>query len=220
MTCAKGITSGYIPLGAVIVSPRVADPFWQPGTEHVFRHGYTYSGHATACAVALANLDVIEREGLVERVAKLEPVLEATLRPLESHPLVAEVRAGLGLLGAVVELAGWARSPPRWSTIQARGVLTVAARVASRSDLGSPFVVTEDESRRPAGQVLLERPDAAAWTRNDQHALLVERRAAVKSRWVAAASSGVAQWKGWCIPSRPWPSSSQNAAHICSTASR
>ena len=100
MTCAKGITSGYLPLGAVIVSP------WSGNrsgvrVRGVFRHGYTYSGHAAASAAALANLDIIEGEALLERVAELEPVLEATLRPLESHPLVAEVRAGLGLLGAV-----------------------------------------------------------------------------------------------------------------------
>ena len=104
MTFAKGITSGYIPLGAVIASPRVAEPFWRTGTTHVFRHGYTYSGHATACAVAMANLDVIEREGLVERVAQLEPVLADDAAAARDHPLVAEVRTGVGLLGAV-ELA-------------------------------------------------------------------------------------------------------------------
>ncbi|HEY6030632.1 MAG TPA: aminotransferase class III-fold pyridoxal phosphate-dependent enzyme, partial [Gaiellaceae bacterium] len=70
LTCAKGITSGYLPLGALVVSPRVAEPFFRGGV--MWRHGYTYSGHATACAAALANLDVIEREGLVKRAAGLE----------------------------------------------------------------------------------------------------------------------------------------------------
>ena len=75
ITVAKGITSGYIPLGGVIAAPRVAEPFWSEGTTNMFRHGFTYAGHATACAVGLANLDVIEREGLVQRVRDLEPKL-------------------------------------------------------------------------------------------------------------------------------------------------
>ena len=71
VTTAKGLTSGYIPLGAVIVGERVAEPFFREGATEVFRHGYTYSGHPTACAVGLANLDIIEREGLIERVRAL-----------------------------------------------------------------------------------------------------------------------------------------------------
>jgi adenosylmethionine-8-amino-7-oxononanoate aminotransferase len=101
MLTAKGITSGYQPLGAAIVGEQIWEPFWQPDTELIFHHGITYSGHATACAVAMANLDVIAREGLVERVASLEGPLAEALRPLESHELVKEVRAGVGLLGAV-----------------------------------------------------------------------------------------------------------------------
>ncbi len=104
ITVAKGITSGYIPLGGVIASPRVAEPFWADGTPNMFRHGFTYAGHATSCAVGLANLDVIEKEGLVARVHELEPVLANALQPLTDHPAVADVRAGIGLLGAV-ELA-------------------------------------------------------------------------------------------------------------------
>src|SRR5580692_6722132 len=74
ITCAKGLTSGYAPLGAVLVGPRVAEPFWRPGTAEVFRHGYTYQSHPTACAVGLANLDLLEREQLIGRVAELESV--------------------------------------------------------------------------------------------------------------------------------------------------
>src|SRR5207302_4122720 len=97
---AKGLTSGYAPLGAVIAGPRVAAPFWEEGSGRVFRHGYTYSGHAASCAVALANLEILEREDLVARVRSLETVLASALKPLADHPLVAEVR-GVGLLGAV-----------------------------------------------------------------------------------------------------------------------
>src|SRR5581483_4599229 len=159
MTCAKGITSGYVPLGAVIASARVAEPFWTVGTEHVFRHGYTYSGHSTACAVALANIEVIERERLVERVRDLEPVLEAALRPLETHPLVAEVRAGLGLLGAV-ELSDSAKVAQVVEEARARGVLLRGLRGVALQ-ISPPFVITEDEIATLA-RVIGESLDAVA----------------------------------------------------------
>ena len=94
MTCAKGLTSGYVPMGAVVVSDRVKQPFWEDGSSEMFRHGYTYGGHPGAAAAGLANLEIIEREGLVERVRELEPVLaEAYQERFTGHPLVAEVRA-------------------------------------------------------------------------------------------------------------------------------
>jgi putrescine---pyruvate transaminase len=99
---AKGVTSGYLPLGGVIVGRRVQEPFWT-GEGIFFRHGYTYSGHAAACAAGLANLDILEREDLVARVAELEPILAEKVHSLAGHPLVGETRA-IGLLGAV-ELA-------------------------------------------------------------------------------------------------------------------
>jgi putrescine---pyruvate transaminase len=95
-TFAKGVTSGYVPLGGVVVGPRVQEPFWR-GDAGLFRHGYTYSGHATACAVGLANLEIIEREGLVQRVKELEPVFIEKLRSIDG---AVEVR-GAGLVGAV-----------------------------------------------------------------------------------------------------------------------
>jgi adenosylmethionine-8-amino-7-oxononanoate aminotransferase len=95
-----GITCVYLPLGAVIAAPRVWEPFWRPGAG-LFRHGYTYSGHATVSAAALANLDVMQREGLLDRAASLEGELAVALAPLEKHPSVAEVRSGTGVLAAV-----------------------------------------------------------------------------------------------------------------------
>ncbi len=100
VTFAKGVTSGYLPLGGVIVGGRVREPFWSPGAG-VWRHGYTYSGHATATAAAHANLNVMERESLPQRARGLEATLAAALEPLASHGLVADVRAGLGALAAV-----------------------------------------------------------------------------------------------------------------------
>ena len=129
ITTAKGLSSGYAPIGAVIASARVAEPFWRPGSAEVFRHGYTYSAHPTACAVASANLDLIEREQLVARVARLEPVLARALAPLAGHDLVGEVRAGTGLLAAV-EIAEAARrtdpgiGPRLVAEIRERGVIT------------------------------------------------------------------------------------------------
>jgi adenosylmethionine-8-amino-7-oxononanoate aminotransferase len=101
ITFAKGVTSGYMPLGGVLVGERVRSPFWdEPVAGAVFRHGYTYSGHSGAAAGAMANLDIIEREGLVERVATLEPVLDRSVRRLEGAPLVGEIRT-VGLTAAV-----------------------------------------------------------------------------------------------------------------------
>jgi adenosylmethionine-8-amino-7-oxononanoate aminotransferase len=97
---AKGVTSGYLPLGGVIASPEIAEPFWrEPG--RTFAHGATYSGHAACCAAALANLDLLARDDLVYRARSLEHTFHDRLATLERHPLVGEVRGGLGLMAAV-----------------------------------------------------------------------------------------------------------------------
>jgi len=100
LTCAKGITSGYLPMGAVLVAPEVAEVFWAKGAG-MFRHGYTYSGHATVAAAAMANLDIIEREGLCARALGLENELAVALAPLADLDAVQEVRSGTGVLAAV-----------------------------------------------------------------------------------------------------------------------
>jgi adenosylmethionine-8-amino-7-oxononanoate aminotransferase len=100
ITFAKGVTSGYAPLGGVIASPRVAEPFWT-GEGAMWRHGYTYSGHSASCTAALANLDIIEREGLLARALQLETDLTEALAPLASHPAVDHVRGGVGVMAAV-----------------------------------------------------------------------------------------------------------------------
>jgi putrescine---pyruvate transaminase len=100
LTFAKGVTSGYVPLGGVLVGRRVADALLAGGGE--FAHGYTYSGHPVACAVALANLGVIDREGLLDYVrSDLEPYFRAGWAELGSrHAIVGEARS-LGLMGAL-----------------------------------------------------------------------------------------------------------------------
>jgi putrescine aminotransferase len=99
MTTAKGITSGYIPLSALLVNDRVADVLINDVGE--FYHGFTYSGHPVACAVALANLDIIENENLVQRSHDLGILLRQKLNDaIGDHPMVGEIR-GVGLIGAI-----------------------------------------------------------------------------------------------------------------------
>ncbi len=154
ITTAKGLSSGYLPIGAVVASRRVAEPFWREGSQEVFRHGYTYSGHPAAAAVALANLDVIEREGLVQRVAALEPLLAGAVAPLAGHELVSEVRAGTGLLAAV-EIAPEARAADPGIgqrlvlAVRRQGVITRLLRGIALQ-VSPPFVITEAEIGRIA----------------------------------------------------------------------
>jgi adenosylmethionine-8-amino-7-oxononanoate aminotransferase len=102
ITTAKGITSGTLPLGALIVAPHVAEVFWTG--EHGapwLRHGQTYAGHPTACAAANTVLDIYDSEDLIPRGRELEQPLAQALAPLADSPIVEEVRAGLGFLAAV-----------------------------------------------------------------------------------------------------------------------
>ncbi len=99
MTFAKGVTSGYIPLGGVMVGSRVAKVLIEQGGE--FNHGYTYSGHPVACAVGLANVRLIRDQHLVERVREdVGPYLAEAYRLLADHPLVGEAQT-CGLMGAL-----------------------------------------------------------------------------------------------------------------------
>jgi adenosylmethionine-8-amino-7-oxononanoate aminotransferase len=97
---AKGVTSGYLPLGGIILSERVHTALEEAPMDERYMHAATYSGHPTCCAVGLANIDVIEREGLVERSAAMGRKLLAGLETLRSLPVVGDVR-GLGMLAAV-----------------------------------------------------------------------------------------------------------------------
>ncbi len=98
---AKGVTSGYLPAGGVIAAPRVWAPFYAAGAP-LFRHGYTYSGHPTVAAAALANLDLMEREHLSQRALEWESKLVEGLDSMMDHPLVGGHRSGVGFLGALV----------------------------------------------------------------------------------------------------------------------
>ncbi|SDY67255.1 aspartate aminotransferase family protein [Pseudomonas sp. NFIX28] len=98
MTIAKGLTSGYIPMGGLVVRDEVVAVLNEGGD---FNHGFTYSGHPVAAAVALENIRILRDEKIIERVkAETAPYLQKRLRELNDHPLVGEVR-GVGLLGAI-----------------------------------------------------------------------------------------------------------------------
>ena len=99
ITFAKGITSGYLPLSGIGIGKKISDVMINQGGE--FYHGYTYSGHPVACAVAVENIRIIKEEGMIENVKKnIAPYLQKRMREFENHPLVGEVR-GEGLLAGV-----------------------------------------------------------------------------------------------------------------------
>jgi adenosylmethionine-8-amino-7-oxononanoate aminotransferase len=143
---AKGVTSGYQPLGGVVVSGRVAEPFWdRPG--QVFKHGQTYSGHPVACAAALATIGVLERDGLLERARQTEETLAQVLKGLADHPLVDHVRAGTGVLGALELDARQVAARPDlpavlFAAIRERGVLV--RPMGSSLGFSPPLTVTDE----------------------------------------------------------------------------
>ncbi len=152
---AKGVTSGYLPLGGVVISGRVAEPFWEHGGT-IFRHGPTYSAHPTCCAAAMANLDILEREGLIERGRELEGDLADALGTLGGHELVGEIRAGTGLLGAVAfapeRLAAHPDLPARtFAAAKAHGVLV--RPLADGVAISPALVITPEEIAAAAGAI-------------------------------------------------------------------
>ncbi|MFI7665407.1 aspartate aminotransferase family protein [Nocardia sp. NPDC049526] len=141
MTTAKGLTSGYVPMGAVFIAPHIAAPFFRGGVW--WRHGYTYGGHAGAAAAALANLAIVEREGLLDEAKRLESTLHAKLAPLAEHPRVAEVRSGLGAVAAI-QLADPSEGLPFVKTLREHGISGRAAGQGAMQ-ISPSFVMTDDQ---------------------------------------------------------------------------
>ncbi|WP_439593454.1 aminotransferase [Microbacterium sp.] len=163
MTVAKGITSAYVPLSAVLVSGKVWEVLIEGSAKYgSFGHGYTYSAHPLAAAAAMKNLDIIERDGLVAQVAENGALLHRMLHEaFADHPNVAEIR-GRGLMAAVEFVDS--REPLRAFAPQgafaaavtrgalAEGVITRALPAADTVSFSPPFVTTPDElSRMVAG---------------------------------------------------------------------
>lgn len=151
ITLAKGLSSGYQPISALMISDPIADKLRD--AEGGLAHGFTYSGHPVAAAVALENLNILKREKLVERVAQdIGPYFQSALARLADHPLVGEVRS-LGLLGAVELIQDKARhilfDPPGVvaavcrENLRERGIIVRAVRDTLL--IAPPFVVTHDQ---------------------------------------------------------------------------
>ena len=163
---AKGITSGYMPLGGVIVGERVADPFWNR-SGIMFRHGQTFSGHAACCAAGLANMDIMEREGILTRGRDLEEVLlQALISELGDHPLVGDIRGGVGLLAAVEVKQSVIDANPTTMSEVYRGCRDVG-RIVTRPllkaiALSPPLTITEAEIKELAAGLRAGYDAAAA----------------------------------------------------------
>jgi len=149
MAMAKGINSGYVPLGATLLNERVASAFEQPGVPAALMHGYTYSGHALACAAANANLDIVANEDLAGNAARVGALLNARLPEFMRYPHVGDVR-GLGLMSAlelVADRSGKAPlmvAPPYVQTLvgAARSEGAIIRVQGNRLILSPPLVFT------------------------------------------------------------------------------
>lgn len=170
ITFAKGVSSGYVPLGGVIVSDELwdelRDPSHRPG---VLMHGFTHSGHPVACAVGLANIEAIEREDLIARVDEMSRALAAMVAPLRDHPEVGEVRQSGLMVG--IELVADKETRERWPTETARG-RRAATEARQRGlltrgllddilCLTPPFTISEEMLRRSV-EILGDSIDATA----------------------------------------------------------
>jgi adenosylmethionine-8-amino-7-oxononanoate aminotransferase len=145
---AKGLTSGYVPMGAVLIGDRVMELL--DGAR--FSHGFTYNGHPTGAAVALRNLDIIEREGLLSRAVEQGDRLLSALREAEGLPAVAEVR-GVGLM-AGVELAEPADGAELAARIRDRGAIVRAT--GQKLVLSPPLVIEAEQVDRLAEIIVSE----------------------------------------------------------------
>lgn len=151
VTMAKGITSGYAPLGGILVAPRVWEPFFTRGAKSpVYRHGTTYSGHATACAIAMKNLDILEEENLVQRAKELESVLEEAVKILEGHLLVKDLRVAGFLAG--IELDDAVHCEEVVDNLIERGFV-FRPLPQNNLQMSPPFVATDEEVHRAAAAI-------------------------------------------------------------------
>jgi putrescine aminotransferase len=161
ITFAKNVTSGYIPLGGVMLSDEIADVLTKGGA---FWHGFTTSGHPVACAAGVANLGIIQREGLVDRVRDdIGPYLKQRWMALADHPLVGEARM-VGLLGAL-ELTPDQATRARFAKFDEVGTICrdfayqrglVLRATGSTMLTAPPYILSHEEA-----DILVERAAAA-----------------------------------------------------------
>ena len=177
ITLAKGLSNGALPIGALIVAPHVAEPFFlgEPGAA-VLRHGPTYAGHPATCTAANVALDIYEKEGLIERGRTLEGPLAEALAPLADDPMIAEVRAGLGFMAGidltddVLErdpraILAWQRAC-RDSGVLVRpllkGIAISPPLIATESDIGRIAEMIAEGLKRMVSSTRAARPTSVA----------------------------------------------------------
>jgi len=155
---AKGVTSGYLPLGGVVISPGITAPFWDDPDAPPSRHGATYAGHSTCCAAALENIRILDEEDLLSRGQDLEGVLLEQMNRSVDLPATGEVRGGIGLMAAL-EIAepvmkANAGAPVRLAmAMRGRGV---PARPLGRGVAVSPPLTVQPEHLEMIGDALFE----------------------------------------------------------------
>jgi adenosylmethionine-8-amino-7-oxononanoate aminotransferase len=153
LVTAKGVTSGYLPLGVVLFKEDIFQTFLASGDDYIFWHGYTYTGHPVVCAAGLANLEIIEREKLVQKAREQGKYLQKKLATLRDLPIVGDVR-GQGLIAAVEIVKDKASkemfpaelqiSLKVWEKALANGVIT---RVAGPNSIAlcPPLIITREQ---------------------------------------------------------------------------
>ncbi len=152
ITSAKGLTSGYLPLGAMIFSDEIFDVISAPGFGRCFGVGYTYSGHPVSCAAALKNIEIMEREGVLDHVKKIGPYFIEQLEDLCDLPMVGDVR-GSHLMGCVEFVADAAskRDYPeelgvgKWVSNEADAMGLIVRPITNLNVMSPPLVISRDE---------------------------------------------------------------------------
>lgn len=145
-TFAKGVTCGYFPLGGLFVAEKIWTDFYDPSKEQIFNFGVTYSGHATGCAVALKVIEIIERDGLLDRVQELESVLDAALQEnIAGAPGVSEYR-NVGFLAMIDFAPGIDAIEFSLELREKHGVLARPIGTGSVA-ISPPFISSDEEVR-------------------------------------------------------------------------
>ena len=150
-TVAKALTSGYLPIGAAIASKKIASAF-EGGEDDTFRHLITFGGNPASCAAGIANLDIMEKEGIVDNSAKMGDYLYERMQGLYNHDIIGHVRGGLGLLCAVelVKNRETKEKFPKESGIteKASAILKdhhILGRAGDSIPVAPPLCITSDE---------------------------------------------------------------------------
>ena len=152
LTTAKGLTSGYLPLGAMVFTDEIFDVVSEPGHGRCFTVGYTYSGHPVSCAAALKNIEIIEREGLLEHVRQVGPYFMERLRTLSDLPMVGDVR-GSHLMACVEFATNGQEQRPHWDELAVGKAVSDEAEdrglivrpIENLNVMSPPLVVTRDD---------------------------------------------------------------------------